>query len=100
MIEGYHQANSLRKEADNTHAEIQRIKQEADTVHQEYVNKIKEKRKLSDALRKIQRRERDQQAAVAKEKLKEKTEKADKLAKEGKKISFEDFKALINRGLI
>ncbi|MHA2339588.1 MAG: coiled-coil protein [Candidatus Hodarchaeales archaeon] len=100
MIEGYHEANKIRKEADTIHAEIQKIKKSADTVHAEYVNKIKEKRKLSDKVKKIRRIERDEQAAITKEQIKVSTDEAVQKTKDGKKITFEDFKNLINRGLI
>jgi len=33
MIDGYHEANKIRKEADNIHADIQKIKKSADKVN-------------------------------------------------------------------
>ena len=100
MIEAFNEATVIRKQADSIHAEIQKIKQDADAVHQEYVAKIKEKRKLSEKVRKVQRKEREVQEREEKEKMQQKTDIAVQKTKEGKKISFEDFKALINRGLI
>ena len=100
MIEGYHEANGHRKQADGIHSDIQKVKKEADGVHHEYVAKIREKRKFSDALRKHQKLDRDEFVTKSKEKARVKTEEAIQKSKDGKKITFEDFKALINRGLI
>ena len=100
MIEGYHEANKIRKEADTIHADIQKIKEKADAVHAEYVNKIKEKRKLSDKVKKFRKKERDKQAAINREQIQERTDEAVQKTKDGKKITFDDFKNLINKGLI
>ncbi|OLS24877.1 MAG: hypothetical protein HeimC3_17520 [Candidatus Heimdallarchaeota archaeon LC_3] len=100
MIQGYHEANKIRKEADAIHADIQKIKERADAIHAEYVNKIKEKRKLSDKVKKFRKKERDIQSAINREQIQEKTAEAVQKTKEGKKISFDDFKNLINKGLI
>ena len=52
MIDSYNTANSIRKEADSVHFDIQKTKKEADTIHNEYVEKIKEKRKLTEKIAK------------------------------------------------
>lgn len=100
MLENYNKANSIRKEADIIHNDIQKIKSEADAIHNEYVSKIKAKRKLSAKLAKMHKQERAKQKEKEQIIIKEKTVDALQRTKEGKKISFDDFRSLIDHGLI
>jgi len=93
MIESYSGANSKRKEADAIHYEIQKIKKEADTIHYEYVGKIKEKRKLVEKISKYKKSSRKEKDHVKEITKREKATKALERSKDGKKITFEEFKA-------
>lgn len=100
MIESYNKANSIRKKADTIHFEIQKVKKEADAVHNLYVNKIKEKRALSDKISIYKKSTRKEKEFVKEITKKKQASEALERSKDGKKISFEDFKSLIDRGLI
>ncbi|MFW9996281.1 MAG: coiled-coil protein [Candidatus Odinarchaeota archaeon] len=96
MIEMYKEANKLRKEADSHHREIQQIKGEADSVHQQYVERIRQKKRLDAQMRAM----KAEKVATKEQLIDERAEKAKTAVKEGKKISFDEFKAMIDRGLI
>ncbi|MHA2364489.1 MAG: DUF7121 family protein [Candidatus Hodarchaeales archaeon] len=100
MIECFNKANIIRKEADSQHNSIQKIKKEADTIHNEYVEKIKTKKKLSSKISRHMKKQKAVQKAKEREVIKERTDVALQRTKDGKKISFDEFKALIDRGLI
>ncbi|MHA1166464.1 MAG: coiled-coil protein [Candidatus Hodarchaeales archaeon] len=96
MIEMYKDANKYRKDADVFHNEIQEIKSDADKVHQQYVERIKQKRKLDAKMRAIRATKTAQIEQLAAERV----EKAKTAIKDGKKISFDEFKTMIDQGLI
>ncbi len=96
MIEMYKDANKYRKDADVFHNEIQAIKGNADKVHQQYVDRIKQKRKLDAEMRAI----RATKTAHTEQLAADRIEKAKTAIKDGKKISFDEFKTMIDQGLI
>ena len=100
MVELFSKANGIRKEADSIHADIQKVKTQADLIHSEFVEKIKLKRSLTNKIKhysqKIQTEQRNRETRAMKEKSTNVLQKT----KDGKKISFDDFKSLIDLGLI
>jgi uncharacterized coiled-coil DUF342 family protein len=100
MIENYSKANSLRKEADLVHSEIQKIKTQADLIHGEYIEKVKTRRTLANRIKKYSQKLHAEQKSKEAEVIKEKTTNVLQKTKDGKKISFDDFKSLIDLGLI
>ena len=93
-------ANNKKEKGCKDPNEVLKTKKEADEAHKQYISNIKEKKKISEKIskhRKITRR-----AGVARKELskKEQATKALKRTKDGKKITFDDFKSLIDRGLI
>ena len=100
MVEAFSKANTVRKEADMIHADIQKIKTQADLIHSEFVEKIKLKRTLSNKIKKYSQKLQAEQKSRETEAIKEKTTNVLQKTKDGKKISFEDFKSLIDLGLI
>ena len=92
--------NTVRKEADSIHADIQKIKTQADLIHSEFVEKIKLKRSLTNKIKKYSQKLQAEQKSRETEARKEKTTNVLQKTKDGKKISFEDFKSLIDLGLI
>jgi len=100
MLESFEKANNSRKQADTIHSEIQKIKAQADLIHSEYVEKIKTKRILTERIRVYAQKEKEEQQEKVKEIKKEKTTIALQKSKDGKKISFDEFKSLIDRGMI
>ena len=100
MITAYKEASTNRRQADKIHRQIQEIKADADKYHQEYITTIKEKREISNQLRKIRKEEREVEKVRDKERKDVQAESAIEKTKEGKKISFDEFKTLIDRGMI
>ncbi len=100
MVESFSKANVVRKEADTIHADIQKIKTQADLIHSEFVEKIKLKRALASKIKKFSQKLQAEQKSRETEALKEKTTNVLQKTKDGKKISFDDFKSLIDLGLI
>ncbi len=100
MVESFSKANTVRKEADSIHAEIQKIKTQADLIHSEFIEKIKLKRTLSNKIKKYSQKIQAEQKSKETEARKEKTSNVLQKTKDGKKISFDDFKSLIDLGLI
>ena len=100
MVEAFSKANTVRKEADTIHADIQKIKTQADLIHSEFVEKIKLKRALSNKIKKFSQKLQAEQKSRETKAIKEKSTNVLQKTKDGKKISFEDFKSLIDLGLI
>ena len=70
MVEAFSKANTVRKEADTIHADIQKIKTQADLIHSEFVEKIKLKRALSNKIKKFsQKLQAEQKSRETKENL-------------------------------
>ncbi|MFX1514217.1 MAG: hypothetical protein ACFFCQ_16695, partial [Promethearchaeota archaeon] len=100
MVQAFKKADQIRKEADKGHQEFLAKKKEADTIHQEYIERIQTIRDLNTQISKIRHKHREKQLAAAKEKMEEKAEDALGKFKSGEKLSFEEFRSLIDRGLI
>ena len=100
MIESFSKANSARKEADAVHADILKVKTQADLIHSEFVEKIKLKRSLTNRIKKYSQKIQADQKEKETQAIKEKSTNVLQKTKDGKKISFEDFKSLIDLGLI
>ncbi len=100
MVQAFKKADEIRKEADKSHQEFLIKKKEADATHQEYVELIQTIRELSTQISKIRHEHREKQQAAAKERMEEKAEDALGKFKSGGKLSFEEFRSLIDRGLI
>ena len=100
MVELFSRANIIRKEADSIHADIQKVKTQADLIHSEFVEKLKLKRSLSNKIKRYAQRIQEDQKTRETKALKEKSTNVLQKTKDGKKISFDDFKSLIDLGLI
>jgi uncharacterized coiled-coil DUF342 family protein len=100
MVQAFKKADEVRKEADKSHQDFLTKKKEADAIHQEYIERIQSIRQLSSQVSKIRHEHREKQLAEAKEKMEEKAEDALGKFKSGEKLTFEEFRSLIDRGLI
>lgn len=100
MIQAFKQADSNRKEADKIHRDFVTKKELADQIHKEYIVKMREVRTLHSQL--LKERQAVKKEAIEKTKAKEEAQVEDALKKfkSGKKLSFEEFRSLIDRGLI
>lgn len=100
MIQAFKNADILRKQADELHAQFLESKEQANSIHNEYLSYIREISHLRQEINKNKQKFRAQQDAQRREKIEEKTEDARKKFEEGRKLSFEEFRTLIDKGLI
>ncbi|MHA2167287.1 MAG: DUF7121 family protein [Candidatus Hodarchaeales archaeon] len=73
MIQAFKNADIFRKQADDLHAQFLEAKKQANLIHNEYLTHIREINKTEDAKKKFD---------------------------QGRKLSFEEFRTLIDKGLI
>ncbi|MFX0171517.1 MAG: coiled-coil protein [Candidatus Hodarchaeota archaeon] len=100
MIQAFKNADILRKQADELHAQFLDAKKQANLIHNEYLGYIREINRIRQEVNKNKQKSKAVQDAQRREKLKEKTEDARKKFEEGRKLSFEEFRTLIDKGLI
>lgn len=100
MIQAFKNADILRKQADELHAQFLDAKEQANSIHNEYLSYIREINKIRQDINKNKQKFRAEQDAQRQEKIEEKTEDARKKFEEGRKLSFEEFRTLIDKGLI
>ncbi len=100
MIQAFKNADVLRKQADELHAQFLEAKEQANSIHNEYLSYIREINRIRQDINKNKQKFRAQQDAQRREKIEEKTEDARKKFEEGRKLSFEEFRTLIDKGLI
>jgi len=100
MIQAFKNADILRKQADELHAQFLESKEQANSIHNEYLNYIREISHFRQEINKNKQKFRAAQDAQRREKIEEKTEDARKKFEEGRKLSFEEFRTLIDKGLI
>jgi uncharacterized coiled-coil DUF342 family protein len=100
MIQAFKNADILRKQADELHAQFLEAKEQANLIHNEYLTHIREINKTRQHITKNKQSVRQQQDKERKEKIKEQTEDAKKKFDEGRKLSFDEFRTLIDKGLI
>jgi uncharacterized coiled-coil DUF342 family protein len=100
MIQAFKNADVLRKQADELHAQFLEAKEQANSIHTEYLGYIREINRIRQNINKNKQKFRAEQDAQRREKLEEKTEDAKKKFEEGRKLSFEEFRTLIDKGLI
>ncbi|MHA2054854.1 MAG: coiled-coil protein [Candidatus Hodarchaeales archaeon] len=100
MIQAFKNADVFRKQADELHARFLEAKEQANLIHNEYLTQVREINKTRQNISKSKQVVRKKQDAERREKIKEQTEDAKKKFDEGRKLSFEEFRTLIDKGLI
>lgn len=100
MIQAFKNADILRKQADELHAQFLTAKKQANLIHNEYLIHIREINKTRQDITKNKQQIRQEHDKVREEKIKEQTEDAKKKFDEGRKLSFDEFRTLIDKGLI
>ncbi len=100
MIQAFKNADVFRKQADDLHSQFLEAKKQANLIHNEYLTHIREINKTRQFINKNKQKYRQKQDEERREKLKVKTEDAKKKFDQGRKLSFEEFRTLINKGLI
>ncbi len=100
MIQAFKNADVFRKQADELHAQFLEAKKQANLIHNEYLTHIREINKTRQFINKNKQKFRRKQDEERREKMKVKTEDAKKKFDQGRKLSFEEFRTLIDKGLI
>jgi uncharacterized coiled-coil DUF342 family protein len=100
MIQAFKNADVFRKQADELHAQFLDAKKQANLIHNEYLTHIREINKTRQFINKNKQKFRQKQNEERREKLKVKTEDAKKKFDQGRKLSFEEFRTLVDKGLI
>ena len=100
MIQAFKNADVFRKQADDLHAQFLEAKKQANLIHNEFLTHIREINKTRQSINKNKQKFRKKQDEERREKLKVKTEDAKKKFDQGRKLSFEEFRTLIDKGLI
>ena len=100
MIQAFKNADVFRKQADDLHAQFLEAKKQANLIHNEYLTHIREINKTRQSINKNKQKFRKKQDEERREKMKVKTEDAKKKFDQGRKLSFEEFRTLIDKGLI
>ena len=100
MIQAFKNADVFRKQADELHAQFLDAKKQANLIHNEYLTHIREINKTRQFINKNKQKFRQKQDEERREKMKVKTEDAKKKFDQGRKLSFEEFRTLIDKGLI
>jgi uncharacterized coiled-coil DUF342 family protein len=100
MIQAFKNADILRKQADELHAQFLNTKDQANAIHNEYLGYIREINRIRQDLNKTKQKKRARREKIEREKIEEKAEDAKRKFEEGRKLSFEEFRTLISKGMI
>ncbi|MFW9780610.1 MAG: coiled-coil protein [Candidatus Heimdallarchaeota archaeon] len=100
MIQAFKNADILRKQADELHAQFLNTKDQANAIHNEYLGYIREINRIRQDLNKTKQKTRARREKIEREKIEEKVEDAKRKFEEGRKLSFEEFRTLISKGMI
>ena len=109
MKQAYMHADKIKKEADNYHQEFINAKKQADAAHQELMETVSRIKELRQELKKLKeyirqsrieskKQEQQRQRLQEKERLQKEAIEALQKFESGKKLTFEEFRALISAG--
>jgi len=97
MMEFVKEASAIKEKADEAHKVYLENKAKADEIHHEYAANAVKMKELKQQIRNLEQLERSKKS----EEVKKKTEEtAAHKMKRGQKLSFEEFKALVEKGAI
>lgn len=97
LIEGLEKAKTLKMEADENHRKYVENREKAKACHSKFVEKLKQVKALCAVIRQKEEEEKSRHQANLKKKVED--EALEKL-KQGKKLSFDEFKILTEQGKI
>jgi len=95
MLEQLEKARSLKTEADEAHQKCLENRQRAQEIHQKFVELLKQIQSIEQH---IQQEEKEKQAKKQKELRQEAGEKALEKMRRGEKLTWEEFKILMEKG--
>ena len=97
MIEGLEKAKTLKMEADENHLKYVENREKAKACHSKFVEKLEQVKALCAAIRQKEEEEKSRHQANLKKQIE--GEALEKL-KQGRKLSFDEFKILAEQGKI
>ena len=100
MNQNFHEVNALRKSANNHHKKFLDHKKQADNYHRDFLAKVTEKNELRSKFKETQQKMRKQMEKRLRDNLEESTKKAFKKYEKGENLSMEEFRLLVEKGLI
>lgn len=98
MMSSLGQADKLSKEAEEAHQNFIKIKKEADGIHKSYSTLIAQIREIERQIREIDENVHREQIKKALESREKVSQQAQQKLETGEKLTFDEFKILIERG--
>ena len=100
MNQHYHQVNSLRKLEREHQKLFLENKKIADSFHRDFLTKVSEKNELRNQLKEFKQKIRKEMQEKLKTDIEENTQKAYEKYEKGENLSIEEFRLLVEKGLI
>lgn len=100
MNQHFHQINALRKKANDYHKEFLSNKKKADSFHKDFLAKVTEKNELRKLLKEAQTAHRKKIKDRIKSNIEESVNIAFKKYENGENLSLDEFRLLVENGLI
>ncbi len=100
MNQHYHQVNALRRLEREHQKLFLENKKIADNFHREFLSKVSEKNELRNQLKDFKQKVRKQMRDKLKTDVEESTQKAYEKYEKGENLSMEEFRLLVEKGLI
>ena len=90
----------MRKQANEYHKQFLENKKKADTHHKDFLSKVSEKNEARTKLKEFQQKVRKEMQEKIKVNLEENTKKAFEKYEKGDNLSLEEFRLLVEKGMI
>jgi uncharacterized coiled-coil DUF342 family protein len=100
MNQNFYKVNSLRKQANDFHKQFLESKKKADSFHRDFLAKVSEKNELRDKLKEYKQRIRKQIQETKQANLEESTKKAYEKYEKGENLTLDEFRLLVEKGMI
>lgn len=100
MNQQFQQVNALRKKANDYHKDFLKNKKKADNYHKDFLSKVTEKNELKKQLKEAQNDHRKKIRERIKSNIQESVDKAFKKYENGESLSLDEFRLLVENGMI
>ena len=100
MNQHYHQVNSIRKLEREHQKLFLENKKIADSFHRDFLSKVSEKNELRNQLKDFKQKVRKEMREKLKTDVEESTQKAYAKYEKGENLSMDEFRLLVEKGLI
>ena len=100
LTEPIEKANEIRKAADEKHAEFLEAKEQADTMHQKFIEKLKLVKACRGQLSGVKGALKKKRSAATRKLIDQTAESAFEKWKTGEKLTIDEFKLLVQKGLL